>query len=219
MISLPKSRWCVKRFRVMTSPWEHRGMVLFTMISRCCVGLTNLSNETLKPGSLVPEIVYRESQTSHGTLINPGIQVVTWSYKQSTPHLGGFWHWQVRYYHSGEHYPDSKVHGAIMGPIWGRQDPGGPHVGPMNFAIWVVFSRLSFRQFGAAYRTEILTSVHMMMVQLDDVVVWYPFFHACCDILRPSATVTMLPIPLWPYYAIYWDLFFSQLFWACSKRS
>ena len=25
-----------------------------------------------------------------------------------------------------------------MGPIWGRQDPGGPHVGPMNFAIWVV---------------------------------------------------------------------------------
>ena len=32
--------------------------------------------------------------------------------------------------------PDSKVHGANMGPIWGRQDPGGPHVGPMNFAIW-----------------------------------------------------------------------------------
>ena len=24
-----------------------------------------------------------------------------------------------------------------MGPIWGRQDPGGPHVGLMNFAIWV----------------------------------------------------------------------------------
>ena len=23
-----------------------------------------------------------------------------------------------------------------LGPIWGRQDPGGPHVGPMNFAIW-----------------------------------------------------------------------------------
>ena len=32
--------------------------------------------------------------------------------------------------------PDSKVHGANMGPIWGLQDPGGPHVGPMNFAIW-----------------------------------------------------------------------------------
>ena len=35
--------------------------------------------------------------------------------------------------------PDSKVHGANMEPIWGRQDPGGPHVGPMNFAIWDVY--------------------------------------------------------------------------------
>ena len=32
--------------------------------------------------------------------------------------------------------PDSKVHGANIGPIWGRQDPGGPHVGSMKFAIW-----------------------------------------------------------------------------------
>ena len=32
--------------------------------------------------------------------------------------------------------PDSKVHGANMGPIWGRQDPSGPHIGPMDFAIW-----------------------------------------------------------------------------------
>ena len=26
--------------------------------------------------------------------------------------------------------------GPTWGPIWGRQDPGGPNVGPMNFAIW-----------------------------------------------------------------------------------
>ena len=32
--------------------------------------------------------------------------------------------------------PDSKVRAANMGPIWSRQDPGGHHVGPMNFAIW-----------------------------------------------------------------------------------
>ena len=37
--------------------------------------------------------------------------------------------------------PDIKVHGAIMGPIWGRQDPGGPHVGPMNHAIRLCASR------------------------------------------------------------------------------
>ena len=34
-------------------------------------------------------------------------------------------------------YLDSTVHGANMGPIWDRQDPGGSHVGPMNLAIWV----------------------------------------------------------------------------------
>ena len=34
--------------------------------------------------------------------------------------------------------PDSKVHGAHMRPIWGRQDPGGPRVGPMKFVIWAV---------------------------------------------------------------------------------
>ena len=32
--------------------------------------------------------------------------------------------------------PDYKVYGDKMGPIWGRQDPGGPDVGPMNLAIW-----------------------------------------------------------------------------------
>ena len=26
----------------------------------------------------------------------------------------------------------------FMGPIWGRQNPGGPHVGPMNLAFWIV---------------------------------------------------------------------------------
>ena len=32
--------------------------------------------------------------------------------------------------------PASKAHGANMGPTWGRQDTGGPHVGHMNLAIW-----------------------------------------------------------------------------------
>ena len=32
--------------------------------------------------------------------------------------------------------PDNMVRGANIGPIWGRQDPDGPHIGPMDFAIW-----------------------------------------------------------------------------------
>ena len=30
----------------------------------------------------------------------------------------------------------------FMATTWGRQDPGGPHVGPLNFAIWVVYWQL-----------------------------------------------------------------------------
>ena len=47
--------------------------------------------------------------------------------------------WDVGIQHRStnvNHTPDSKVHGTNMGPISGRQDPGGPHVGPMNFDIW-----------------------------------------------------------------------------------
>ena len=51
--------------------------------------------------------------------------------------------------------PDSKVHGANMGPIWGRQDPGGPHVGPMNFAIWDVAYVLHSEQVKEFYRGTI----------------------------------------------------------------
>ena len=39
---------------------------------------------------------------------------------------------------------DSKVHGVNMGPFWCRKDPGGPLVGPMNFAIWAFPRHWSF---------------------------------------------------------------------------
>ena len=32
-------------------------------------------------------------------------------------------------------YPDSKAHGANMGPTWVLSAPGVPHIGPMNLAI------------------------------------------------------------------------------------
>ena len=35
-------------------------------------------------------------------------------------------------------YPDSKVHGANMGPTWVLSAPDGPHVGPMHLAIRVI---------------------------------------------------------------------------------
>ena len=35
-------------------------------------------------------------------------------------------------------FPDSKVHGANIGPTWVLSAPGGPHIGPTNLAIRVV---------------------------------------------------------------------------------
>ena len=34
-----------------------------------------------------------------------------------------------------------------MGPIWGQQDPGGPQVGPVNFAIWEYSEESDFDNF------------------------------------------------------------------------
>ena len=35
-------------------------------------------------------------------------------------------------------YPDNKVHGANMGPIWGRQEPDGPMLAP-----WTLLSGIT----------------------------------------------------------------------------
>ena len=55
--------------------------------------------------------------------------------------LGNFFSMEMGFYFMtvAREGPDSKVHGANVGPSWGRQDPSGPHVGHMNFAIWDVF--------------------------------------------------------------------------------
>ena len=37
--------------------------------------------------------------------------------------------------------PESKVHVANTASIWGREDPGWPHISPIDFAIWVILHR------------------------------------------------------------------------------
>ena len=41
--------------------------------------------------------------------------------------------------------PNSKINGANMGLIWGRQDLGGPRVGPMNLAIWDTTDKIGLK--------------------------------------------------------------------------
>ena len=43
-------------------------------------------------------------------------------------------------------YPDSKNHGANMGPNWGRQDPDGTDNDHLNLAIWVTTLHLQLKR-------------------------------------------------------------------------
>ena len=62
--------------------------------------------------------------------------------------------------------PDSKVHGANMGPIWGRRDPGGPHVGP-----WILLSGIA----------NTLSIFHFVLVNLgrDETAIILQLSNAC----------------------------------------
>ena len=61
---------------------------------------------------------------------------------------------------------DSKVYGTYLGPTWGRQDPDGPHVGPMNLAIWERLCRhiLCNILHQALIEVKLVNGVFIMMV-------------------------------------------------------
>ena len=69
-------------------------------------------------------------------------------------------------------FPDCKVHGSNMGPIWGRQDPGGPHVGPMNFAIWVNLKLTMLLKRSQKY-SIISTGLHTWQIRILKVLITY----------------------------------------------
>ena len=68
--------------------------------------------------------------------------------------------------------PNSKVHGANMRPIWGRQGPGGPHVGIMNLVIWDVDLPKDAWSGGQAATTGTLSSWQRNNHDMARVYVW-----------------------------------------------
>ena len=55
-----------------------------------------------------------------------------------------------------------------MGPTWGRQDPDGPHVGPMNLAIWDLVSCSTILTEHAHYPIyTIINSVYVYLRMID----------------------------------------------------
>ena len=74
-------------------------------------------------------------------------------------------------------YPDSKVHGATMGPIWGRQDPGGPRGGPMNLVIWV---HPCEKVIGIFFQHNSFTISFLLLVLI--------FIHNICEVVNIKST-------------------------------
>ena len=99
-----------------------------------------------KAAGLVDSAWYRmvsTKQSASCTDFTMVFQGAIWKYSCEGKVYGVFCEfivWSALPVHSN---PDSKVHGANMGPIWDRQGPGGPHVSPMNFAIWEVRHAIS----------------------------------------------------------------------------
>ena len=75
---------------------------------------------------------------------------------------------------------DSKVYGANMGPIWGRQDPGGPHVGPMNLACY-----LGSSQIGRGWITQ--SPCLKPITNIPRVVLFTIFIFSACHAAEPQA--------------------------------
>ena len=69
-------------------------------------------------------------------------------------------HWGTQHTNTHPPPPHPPVHPwqqgswGQHGPIWGRQDPGGPHVGPMNIAIWDGLLRPLYCKTTYTLRTE-----------------------------------------------------------------
>ena len=100
--------------------------------------------------------------------------------------------------------PDSKVHGVSMGPIWDRQDPGGPHVGPMNFAIWgALFDGETWTQW-VCYERRLYLRRHICVGKqqtLDAIINGIWIYR--CDLLKILISVCKLQIFVW-WFVVVW---------------
>ena len=69
--------------------------------------------------------------------------------------------------------PDSKVHGAYMGPTWGRQDPGGPHVGLMELATRDHVSNQYYHERIQSKKSILMIDMMYLLAAIFFAVRWY----------------------------------------------
>ena len=73
---------------------------------------------------------------------------------------------------------DKPLIARFMGPIWGRHCPGGPHVCPMNFAIWFKINRSIPNHKNTSNNNCSVLVIYSTTWQLDD---WLTYDNASSD--------------------------------------
>ena len=134
----------------------------------------------------------------------PDLQIICWldfkiEQQNSSPTIDHQMIWTIGFIMSHQ-VPDSKVYGANMGPIWDRQDPGGPHDGPINIAVW-----------------DIITNVIKLLLEMNVNFIWKCFpekylivesdKHVCDQVFdclgSPQGGVFYPVVSTW-YLGVYW---------------
>ena len=99
-------------------------MVCFPCVFGCALSVYHLSSHWVRVCLLWVYVVIEYVVNSKWFQISTSLTTTKKSWIHASTNLLG------RY-----DIPDSKVHGANMGPTWVLSAPDGPHVGPMNLAI------------------------------------------------------------------------------------
>ena len=122
-----------------------------------------------------------------------------------------FW-WTIIITHRWKHFPDSKVHRAHMGPIWSRQDPGGPHDGPMNFASWV-----------SLLITSMVVPWRFNKILTEITISWYTKINVTTNMEIPLCQVPSCKLKPRSFFQIhcpssweYWCVSYPQIYWLSN---
>ena len=129
--------------------------------------------------------------------------------------------------------PDSKVRGANMEPIWGRQDPGGPHVGHMSLAIWEAFWKCPLLNGNCCYLCSNFPvpkgqldniSDNLSMIYLPINIKTHIYMHifiiciSICELIKPYRQYIYISIYS-STYPFFYPSNYCSVTWPCADKA
>ena len=127
-------RYVICKFKFMICKHVFHRLTSWTLLWNCPRWMLP---EFISHKSMLVQVIHLYHQTATSDCLDQYLPSSVMPYHMTSPRQsevpGLLWHLLA----VSVIFSDSKLYGANMGPIWGRQAPGGPHVGPMYLANWV----------------------------------------------------------------------------------